>query len=213
MKVIPTIFAHNKKEFKKRFEKILPITKNIQIDFMDGKFVESKSIQLRDIPNLKKYNKNFEAHLMCLHPERYLVSLKKKGFKKILFHIKSTDQPGEIVKRIKMLKLKLFIAVNPTTTLNKIKLYTKAADGIMFMGVKPGRESQKFQVNVYQKISQFRKSNKKTIIQVDGGVNLIVAKKLSRLGVKIINTGSYISEAENPMVALMALKKALKSLD
>ena len=46
-----------------------------------------KSVSLKEIPNLKKYKNNFEAHLMCYHPEKYIKKLKQKGFKKIIFRI------------------------------------------------------------------------------------------------------------------------------
>jgi len=66
------------------------------------------------------------------------------------------------------------------------------------MGVHPGKEHQSFIPGVYKKISQLRKSNKKIPIQVDGGVNERVAKKLARLNVNNINSGSYISTSEKP---------------
>jgi len=87
--IIPTIFSKNKKQFNERFNKLIKISKNIQIDFMDGKFVKAKSVQLSQIPNLKKYKNNFEAHLMVKNPESWITKLKQKGFKKIIFHYSS----------------------------------------------------------------------------------------------------------------------------
>ena len=118
--IIPTIFAHNKKEFSQRFQKLLPISKNLQIDFMDGKFVKSKSISLSNIPNLKKYKKNFEAHLMVKNPDNYLKKLKKKGFNKIIFHYISTNDSEKTIKKIKQLKLSAWLAINPQVSIKKI---------------------------------------------------------------------------------------------
>src|SRR3989344_5043090 len=120
--IIPTIFAHNKKEFSQRFQKLLPISKNLQIDFMDGKFVKSKSISLSNIPNLKKYKKNFEAHLMVKNPDNYLKKLKKKGFNKIIFHYISTNDSEKTIKKIKQLKLSAWLAINPQVSIKKIKV-------------------------------------------------------------------------------------------
>ena len=206
VKIIPTIFSHNKKEFNERFKKLLSISNNFQIDFMDGKFVPSKSINLKEIPNLKKFRKNFEAHLMCLHPEKYLSQLKKKGFKKTIFHIESTRSLEEVIKKIKSFKVIPFMAINPETHLEKILSHISSVKGILFMGVHPGKEHQKFIPSVYKKISQLRKLNKKIIVQVDGGVNESVAKKLAKLKVSIINSGSYISDSENPRETLRKLK-------
>jgi ribulose-phosphate 3-epimerase len=198
MTVIPTIFSRNKKEFQERFTRLLPIAKNIQIDFMDGKFVPTKSIALKDIPNLKKYTNNFEIHLMCLHPERYAKKLKKIGFKKIIFHIESTKDPEKVIHSIKSSDLIPFIALNPETPISNVINYLPMTKGVLLMGVHPGKEHQSFIPGVYKKISQLRKSNKKIPIQVDGGVNERVAKKLARLNVNNINSGSYISTSEKP---------------
>ena len=179
--------------------------KNIQIDFMDGNFVNAKSVPLKDIPNLKKYDKNFEAHLMCLHPEKYLKKLKNKGFKKIIFHIEATKNPEKTIKEIKKLKFISFIAINPETKIEKILPFLSKVSGILFLGVYPGKEHQKFILQVYKKIKKLKKINKKITIQVDGGINEKVAKKLAKLKVNIINSGSFISDSKNPKQMLKKL--------
>ena len=63
MMIIPTIFAESKKQFKIRFKKIISFAKNIQIDFMDGKFVSSKSISPEDIPDLRKFDKKIKIQV------------------------------------------------------------------------------------------------------------------------------------------------------
>src|SRR3989338_6887684 len=105
-KIIPTIFALNEEDFQHRFDKLIKISKELQIDFMDGKFVKSKSINFSIIPNLRKFKKHrFEAHLMTLHPEKYISILKKKGFKKIIFHF-DTDDNVKTIALIKKAKMK-----------------------------------------------------------------------------------------------------------
>src|SRR6267378_2103541 len=97
-KIIPTVFCKNKKDFKERFSKLIKISKEIQIDFMDGRFVKSKFIDFSAIPNLKRYNNNFEAHLMVQNPIKYILKLKKKGFKKIIFHFNTDDNVKAIAE-------------------------------------------------------------------------------------------------------------------
>ncbi|MFH1802124.1 MAG: ribulose-phosphate 3-epimerase [archaeon] len=204
--VIPTIFAKTKKEFNDRLARLSPISKNLQIDFMDGKFVKAKSISLKDIPDLKKFKNNFEAHLMCLHPEKYLSQLKKKGFKKVIFHIETTIHPEELIQKIKNLKMKPMVAINPKTPIEKLPKKVP----VLFMGVNPGEESQSFIPTLYKKIKSFRQKNKRIAIQVDGGVSPRNAKRLAESGVDAINSGSYISEAENPIRSLEELKRLFK---
>lgn len=208
-KIIPTVFATSNHEFKERFNKLIKISKNIQIDFMDGKFVKSKSISITALPNLKKYKNNFEAHLMVKAPEKYIKKLSSKGFKKIIFHYEAIKNPNKIIQlaiKIKKLNLVPFLAINPSTPLSKILPILSYFHGALFLGVNPGKEHQHFIPKVYEKIKQLRKINKKIIIQVDGGVNENVVKKLKKLGANYINSGSFISDSKNP-------KQTIKNLN
>ncbi len=206
-KVIPTVFARNKKEFNERLKRLSNISKDIQVDFMDGKFVSEKSIKFSLVPNLKKFNKNFEAHLMTFWPEKKIGNLKRKGFSKIIFHYESTKNFEEVSKKIKDAGMKSFVAVNPKTSLRKIFPILPYVDGVLLMGVRPGREHQKFINSVYQKIGELKKSFPKIIIQIDGGVNLLTAKQLKKAGADVLNTGSFVADAKNPRLALEELKR------
>lgn len=201
--IIPTIFAHNKKEFEERLHKLLPISNCLQIDFMDGKFVKAKSVSLSDIPNLAKYHKKFEAHLMVKNPEKYFAALKKKGFKKIIFHIETASAPEKLIQKIRSLKMNPMIAINPETSLNNLPPNTD----VLFMGVHPGKEHQQFIPKVYKKIRQFKKNNSKIFTQVDGGAVPAVIKKLARLKIDAVNSGSYISESTDPKETVRELSK------
>ena len=204
-KIIHTIFAHNKKEFDERYKKLIKITKNIQIDFMDGKFVRAKSVELKDIPKLPR-NYNFEAHLMCKNPEKYIKLLKEKGFEKVIFHFNS----GDNVKTIALIKesgMKAFLAVNPEDKVKDFCYLLGLLDGILVMGVHPGKEHQKFIPQTIKKVKEIRGINDKIPIQVDGGVNLKTIGRLKKAGANIFNSGSFVSEAENPKKALIELRK------
>jgi ribulose-phosphate 3-epimerase len=91
------------------------------------------------------------------------------------------------------------------TKLNKIIPCVNKVDGILFLGVHPGREHQSFIQSVYKNISILRKFDKKIKIQVDGGVNPQVIIKLLKLHVDYINSGSFISNSENPKEAFKKL--------
>jgi ribulose-phosphate 3-epimerase len=210
MRVIPTVFAHNKAEFNARFEKIIEISKEVQIDFMDGKFVHAKSISLKEVPPLSKYKIKFEAHLMCLNPEKYLTEVKRKGFKKIIFHeevFHTREKIFKFIKECRKKRLEVFIAINPQTRVWDLLPYLNYIDGVLFMGVSPGKEHQRFLSEVYKKINDLKEFNKRVFIQVDGGVNYPVAENLRDLGVNALNSGSFVSESENPKKVIEELEK------
>ena len=212
-KVTPTIFARSKKQFKNRLKKLLELNRDLQIDFMDGRFVKNKGISVKDVSDLTKYNIRFEAHLMTLNPSLYIKDLKNKGFKRVIFHyeaINDEDKTLGLIFYIHTHGMKALVALNPETDINKIKDILYYADGVLLMGVRPGKENQKFISKVYNKIRKLRKINRKIIIQIDGGVNLKTAEKLRKLKVNAINTGSFVSEAKDSKKALRELERVFK---
>jgi ribulose-phosphate 3-epimerase len=207
--VIPTVFAIEKKKFKERLDSLRKISKFIQIDLMDGIFVKNKSIEIDEVPNLSNYRNKFEAHLMVKSPSIYIDKIKRKGFKKVIIHcesFKSKNELLETVEKIKKKKMKVFIALNPESTLEGIIQFLTIVDGVLFMGVNPGKEHQNFIDEVFVKIRELRKFKKKLDIQVDGGVNIKTAPKIKEAGANIINSGSFISDSDNPKKALNELE-------
>lgn len=202
--IIPTVFSHNKKEFKPRFDKLIKVSKNIQIDFMDGKFVPGKSVTLNEIPNLKKYKNIFEAHLMVKSPKSWITKSKQKGFKRIIFHIEAVKEE-EIEKLIgysKELNIEVYLATNPDTKLKVLLKILKSLKnkpkGILFLGVHPGKEGQKFQKIILKRIKNLKKKYPKIITQIDGGVNEKTIKIISKYPVDFVNSGSFVSNSNNP---------------
>ena len=211
-KVIPTVFAKNKEDFDKKFKKIIKISKEIQIDFMDGRYVKAKGVKLSDVPNLKGRGK-FEAHLMVSDPEAWISDLKKKGFSKVLFHydaIEDVDNVNHLVFEIKKFNMAPWIVFNSNTDFNSVKeVLSRVNDlsGIMFMGVKPGKEGQVLDSNVCRRIGNVNVLHKRLKVEVDGGVNDKTIEKLKKSGADIVSVGSFVSGSSDPKGALDLLKK------
>jgi len=202
--IIPTVFSHNKKEFNERFSKLIKVSKNLQIDFMDGRFVRAKSIKFSQIPSLRGKG-NFEAHLMVKNPEKYIKSLKSRGFKKVIFHLNSGDNLKTIAE-IRKSGMKAFLALNPEDKINESCYLFQLVDGILFMGHIPGKEHLGLSPLIIPKIKETRKINKNIDIQIDGAVNLKTIGKLKKAGANIFNIGSFVAESDNPKKALDSLR-------
>lgn len=219
--VIPSIFAENKEEFDKKFSNLVKISKKIQIDFMDGKFVSAKGIKISNVPNLKKYKNEFEAHLMVSRPEKWISKMKKKGFKKIIFHygaIKDSKKIFKLIMKIKKNNIDAWVAFNPNVkireileSIDRIKKFGSLVEGVMFMGVYPGKEGQRLNPLVVENIIAFKRLYPEVIVQVDGGVNDKSIGKLVKAGVDFVNSGSFISNSEDPKKALNLLENEFRS--
>ncbi len=205
--IVPTILASSKKEFYRIFnrlkkEKII----RYQIDIMDGKFVSSKSILLRDVP---KMTAKAELHLMVYHPESYLILAKKKGFKKIIFHYEAYKKEDAVMMMFKLItKLGLIpvLAINPETKISKLKKIIKKINNITLLAVHPGYYGAKFLPQTYNRIRQIRKLNKKIKIEIDGGVSDKNSKKLIKAGANILAVGSFLQKQHSIRKGIKKLK-------
>ncbi|MBM3232540.1 hypothetical protein FJZ18_00015 [Candidatus Pacearchaeota archaeon] len=213
--VIPTIFSHSIGDFKKRLSLLVKFAPQLQIDFMDGVFVSSKSAPLSEIPDLKRYKKEFEAHLMVAHPEDWIADLIHKGFGKIIVHIESlqnNDRGLNLIHLIKAMGAQPMLAINPETSIDRLDPFLDNVNHILVMGVSPGEEHQKLAPNTIRRVSTLKKRG--IWVQVDGGVNGDTIGKLVTSGVDAVNSGSFIAESRDPKNAynqlLMAFKKEKK---
>lgn len=212
--IIPTIFATSKRMFDEKFNKLLNVSKKLQIDFMDGQFITKRSIKLADVPSLRDYDNEFEAHLMVTNPRSWVKRLKNKGFKKVIFHYSAMDFDEEetikLVNDIRKLDMLAFVAINPEVREDEIFGILNNVDGILIMGVPPGREKQYLLDKTHWKLKNLRKEHNRVVLQVDGGVNPNTAPELEKSGADILNSGSFVSRSDNPKEALQGLLDVVK---
>lgn len=208
--VIPTVFATTKEEFNERLSKVSRLSRNLQIDFMDGKFVKTRSISLAELPHLNSTKNKFEAHLMVSNPEAWIHSLKEKGFEKVIFHVESTKKIEETIALVRSAGLIPYIALNPETPTEKVFPFLSKLKGVMFMGVTPGREHQSLDPKIFERIKLLRSVNKAVKIQVDGGVSDKNVVRLAKAGANYLNSGSYIAESDKPKEAYRLLVNSFK---
>lgn len=207
--IIPTIFSRDRKSFVKRFKKLSAVSKKLQVDLADGKFVSFRSIDVNSIPSFSRSKLFLEAHLMVNSPEKYVESLRRKGFRKIIFHYETIEEENMsgLIDRITALGMIPVIAINPET-----RLSSKVLDAIyltkfvLLMGVHPGKERQKMSASTVSRIQKIKVFSRKIIVQVDGGVNPKTAAALFDAGADILNSGSFICDSPNPKDAIEELK-------
>lgn len=216
--IIPTVLANTKNEFDDRLARLLPISKELQVDFMDGKFVPSTGVTLNDIPDLKRWAAwSFEAHLMVYHPETWIEELHKKGFKRVIFHFeavkdKEIEQIADLIREHEMIPV---IAINPETSPKRILKYAQFVDGILLMGVHPGFNGAPYvpeQQRIAELTTLFKEIKNPPQIQIDGGMKPETISAVVAAGAIRINSGSYVNNAPNPLLALNALYIAAQPL-
>ncbi len=157
-KIVPAILTSDIKDLKTKLEKLNGLSDWVQIDILDGKFINNKTIELKDLGKIKRVKKfNLEAHLMVENPEKYFKECQKLKIKRVIFHQEASRNLREILSESEKFKFKTGIALNPRTPITKIKPYLNQIDLVLLMGVNPGFQGQKFIPSVLNKIKNLKK--------------------------------------------------------
>lgn len=185
----------------------------IHIDVMDGVFVPNISFGIPIVKAVRKAtNKLIDVHLMITGPERYFEPFCKAGADIITFHFEASVHLHRSVAHIHELGLKAGVVLNPHTPVNVLSEILANLDLVLLMSVNPGFGGQKFIVNTYRKIRELKTMIQatacKTLIQVDGGVDLSNAKLLFDAGADILVAGNTIFSSSNPTDTIARLFSA-----
>lgn len=199
MNVVPGINVNTKKELLKKLKQIQPV-KTVHIDVEDGRFVEHKTIQSKEINSVKNIPQ-IQIHYMGYQPLNE--SKKYKRINAFIFHVETEENIIRTIKEIKKQNITAGIAFNPETQIKDYCNEIKNADIALVMTVNPGLSGQRMIKDHLKKISQIRKINKKIIVGVDGGVNKLTIKKI-RANFAVVT--STIFNSPNPKKKLRELQ-------
>lgn len=169
----------------------------LHLDIMDGHFVPNLTFGMPIIRQIKSVAKiPVDVHLMVTNPQNYLEILGDWKIDYVSFHQETVFHLHRQVHVLKEKNVKAGIALNPATPVETIYDLIPDLDFVLIMSVNPGFGGQKFLTLVYEKIRKLRKiadeKNPALLIEVDGGINNIIAPELVKAGTDILVAGSYI---------------------
>lgn len=169
----------------------------LHIDVMDGAFVPSISFGAPVMKSLRKESKLiFDVHLMVEEPIRYLEDFKEAGADIITVHTEACKHLHRTVSRIKELRLKAGVSLNPSTPLTELEYIYQDIDMVLIMSVNPGFGGQSFIPLALDKIKSLKEViNQKQLnidIEVDGGINLVNVAEVLEAGANVIVAGTAV---------------------
>ncbi len=181
------------------------------VDVMDGVFVPNISFGFPVIKAIKKIAKKpLDVHLMIVDPDRYTQQFKEAGADILTVHYEACTHLHRSIQNIKSFGMKAGVAINPHTSIRLLEDVLVDIDLVCMMSVNPGFGGQKFIENTYQKIKTLKQliqqKDAKTLIEIDGGVDLKNHKQLLDCGANVLVAGNTVFTSENPKETIHLLK-------
>ena len=174
----------------------------IHVDVMDGHFVPNLTIGPPVIKALKKHSSiMFDVHLMISPVHKYIEAYSDAGADIITIHPEATDDLKSSISKIKELKKRIGVSLNPETKIDVIENILDQVDLVLIMSVNPGFGGQKFMPEVLEKIKELKKiMDQEKLdfdIEIDGGINFDNYKLAINAGANILVSGTTIFKSNN----------------
>lgn len=207
IEIVPAILSKDVDDLKKKLAAVdfAPI---LQIDFMDGKFVDNKTVGLEIVELLPK-EKIIEYHLMVENPIEWIDKLPSGQNSIFQIHVETLDcDKAKIAKDLVKKKGSRICAVlNPESKIDRLEHCKGEFEEILVMTVHPGKSGQTYIHEMGSKITQLREKYPDIIIEVDGGVNENTIAHAVRAGANRLAAASALFEHKDTKAAFEKLEK------
>ena len=188
----------------------------IHVDVMDGHFVPNITIGPLVVTGLKKLTSlPLDVHLMIEKPERYIEAFAQAGSNWITVHAEVCPRLSQVIKKIRKLKVRPGLVLNPPTPLKTLFPILDEIDLVLLMSVNPGFSGQSFIPSTLKKIERLRKiidKNRYSLeIEVDGGIKVENIGEVSRAGGDIFVLGTGIFKTEDYKETIHRLRQEINA--
>ena len=184
----------------------------LHLDVMDGVFVPNISFGFPVINAVAKVcRKPLDVHLMIVNPERYIKQVADTGAMMMNVHYEACTHINRTIHEIHEAGMRAGVTLNPGTPVSMLEDVIDDIDMVLLMSVNPGFGGQAFIENTIDKVKRLRKmidqTERKVLIEVDGGVQQDTAPRLVKAGVDVLVSGSYVFKAADPKQVIANLRR------
>lgn len=209
--IAPSMLAADFLHLEKDVEMVNENADLFHLDIMDGTFVPNISYGFPIVEAIaSKARKPLDAHLMIVHPEKYIERFARLGVSMLSFHLNATDKPAQALLHIRETGMKAGLVINPDMPVESLFPYLHLCDYIILMSVYAGFGGQKFIEDTYARIRTLKAEIDRMAlpvkIEIDGGVSPSNAKALIEAGAEILVAGSAVFKSDDPAPVVAALR-------
>lgn len=188
----------------------------LHVDVMDGNFVPNLTFGADIIAALRRVtNLPLDVHLMVQGPEKYIAPFADAGAALFTFHPEATNHVQRQLEQVRACGMRAGLALNPGTPLSYVDEVVDDLNMLLLMTVNPGFAAQRYIPAMTKKIARARRllddAGSTARLQVDGGITSDTIGAAFRAGADTFVAGSAIFKADEPGIAVRALREACGS--
>lgn len=195
MQIIPTVLEKEFCKAESKINRLMGLTKWVQIDVIDGVFTAGKSFELELINTIDGEDWLWDVHLMVKEPKSWINKCLFISASRIIGQVEMMSNREDFVKTVKDNGIEAGVAMDIDTEIGKIPGET---DLVLLMARKAGFGEYKFEDKVIEKIKILKQvQGDKGLgfkIAVDGRINLDNIKMIEEAGVDIVYSGEGFEE-------------------
>lgn len=203
--IVPAVITRDQQELELLVNKVKQAAR-IQLDCMDGKFVDNKSLDFNFQP--PSFKGKYEAHLMVEDPTSWIGSHGQKVDLIIVHYQTIKDDPDTVFSLIRSKNKLVGMAINPEITISEVKALLPKIDQLLVMTVHPGFYGSAFVPETLDKIKEAKELFPELVIEVDGGMVPSTTAAAKKAGASVIVSGSFIMKSDDPLKAIAELEEA-----
>ena len=198
--VAPSLLACDFAELREEIRRVEEAgAKILHLDIMDGHFVPNLSIGIPVVEAVRRSTDlPLDVHLMISEPSCYVRQFRKAGADLLTVHIEVLPDPRPLLEEIREMGALAGISLNPPTTVELLDGCLDLCDLVLVMSVMPGFGGQSFDPTALEKLRRLRSSvGSRTLLSVDGGVNLETVSACAAAGADLFVAGSALFSQDN----------------
>jgi len=186
----------------------------LHLDVMDGVFVPNLSFGFPVLKQIAKVAaKPMDAHLMIVDPQKFISQFRDLGIQVLTVHYEACTHLHGTLMKIREAGMKAGVALNPHTPVEFLTDIMDEVDMVLIMSVNPGFGGQRFIPRAVDKVRRLKAmidhKKLKTLIEVDGGIDLDTGKKMTDAGAEVLVVGNSIFKTRDPEEMIRRMKSVL----
>ncbi len=187
----------------------------IHVDVMDGHFVPNITLGPAIVKAIRPHTAlPLDVHLMIERPADYIKQFADAGADILTIHVEACPHIHRTIQTIKEAGVKAGASVNPGTPIDRLDDILSYLDLVLVMSVNPGFGGQAFIESTLGKITAMRKKldekGLNTELEVDGGINVEVAPRVSKAGADVLVAGAAVfSSGKSVKDAILKIRNSL----